>query len=223
MPRPSKPMGQTQEEITSFQETKFHQDFVYRTNQSLQSHSQALIGLSLTYEKNRSLTAKEFKDLQINFENYQKTITEITNNHCSDLSDKICETVSIAEDLHFKINDIYENYARLDDVASVQLTLEDRCDSLEKDQKIHAAYVDSSLMILKGHLNAQLDDLRHLVDMPDLGHQQCEISLQIKRNEDAITIKGLQIEIERLKKQCDYNQKQFEFVVDELKKLKDSK
>lgn len=213
-----RPKGKSPQEIASHQEEKAYVDFVYQTNQTLQSHSQGLIGLSLSYEKKVAMFLSDLKATQIQFENLEKKVNAMVEGHCSIINLKVSDMLALVEDIHDKTEDIYDNFASLEDMAGVQLALEAKCDEVRKYAQISNAANESSLFLAKGHLQAQIDDLRHLVNQPDLGHQQCEISLQIKRDEDAVTIKGLQIEIERLKKQCDYNQKQFEYVVEQIKR-----
>ena len=213
------PKTLTSEEITSFQEAKAHRDFVYQTNQALQSHSQGLIGLSLSFEKKAADFISNLKATEIKFENLEKKMAIIFDNHCSEIGYKVSDMLALVEDIHDKTEDIYDNFATLEDFAAWQLDMEEKHTAVEQAQKIHAAANDSSIMITKGHLQAQIDDLRRLIDKPDTSHQQCALDLQIKRNEDSVNIAGLHKEIALLKKQCDYNQKQFEYVVTNLNRL----
>jgi len=218
--RQRRPMGQSKEDIAAHQEEKNFVDFIYNTNQTLQSLSQGMVGLSLSYEKNLHCANHNLKLLQIEFENLDKFVRQTVAEVSMDVSDKILGLTHIADEIYEKTEDIYDNFARLDDVASVQLQLEDKISDLEKSQCKYNSSHDCSLTQLKGQIKAQIDDLRRLISQPDKTHQQCAQDLQIKRNEDLVTIKGLQLEIDRLKKQCDYNQKQFEHVVNQINRLK---
>jgi len=213
------PKTLTNEEITKHQQEKAYVDFVYQTNQTLQSHSQGLIGLSLSYEKKVAWFLSDLKATHIMFENLEKKITEMINTHCSDIGMKVSDMLALVEDIHDKTEDIYDNFATLEDLAAWQLDMEKKHEELEKRISYGNAYYDTELSLLKGRLQAQIDDLRLLINQPDTSHQQCALDLQTKRNEDSVTITGLHKEIALLKKQCDYNQKQFEYVVTNLNRL----
>lgn len=205
------------------QEIKNNKDFIYQTNQSLQNLSQNLIASSLQNEKNRALLAKEIKDLAIEFENLQNYV----NNCCSQLRSMVGDNNSnftkLANAVREKITEIHSDFATLDDVSHYVIDNEKGIEDLKKELKIHSASHDSSLFILKGQIQGQIDDLKALLLKPEEGPTPYILRLESKIKEDAVTRDGLVKEIELLKKKVIYNEKQFEYLVNQIKRLKGEK
>lgn len=194
-------------------------NFIHQTNQNQQNLSEALIALSLQWEKQRAITASEFKSLQIEFEKLNQDVRNSCNSVASKVGDINSGHQNLTKECFKKYKEIMDRYSTLDDLASVSIKSEESFKSFENSLKILKDYIDASISSLKSQLNTQFEDLKKDLQKSDPSPSPYELALQSKIQEDAITRDGLVKEIAILKKQSAYNGKQFEYLKTRLDRL----
>ncbi len=204
------------------QELKNNQDFIYQTNQSLQNLSVAID--SLSYKIDRRLNAVENRqsELGIAFENLNKDVVEhfkASKSVIKDISDyqeKSLDVVSKQiENVRLSTPDKDITTSCFDLIMGMYRELVDEIESVR-------ASISSRQIELHGKISDTADNLRKELTpvKPDI--DPVEASINEKISNMYVDFAGLKQEIAILKKASYYSEKQFEFMVTQLERLKGS-
>lgn len=205
------------------QELKNNQDFIYQTNQKLQSLTQGIVSLSILYEKCLAKCEKEKIDLIIKFENLKEFVDE----RCSEMESRVGDMESNIEACNCKFEDdlceMRQQFAT--EQWTMQIRYEDRkrVDALERDVSVKHDYFAVAIAQLKGYINDQDAKLKK-----ELTPEISEVDPLKKHIDEALSVmrvdmNGLVKEIDLLKRSSFYSEKKFEQVHTLISRLQEKK
>jgi len=204
------------------QELKNNQDFIYQTNQSLQNLSVAIDSLSTKIEKRLNGIENRQAAIEIAFENMNSDVIEhfkASKSVIKDISDYVEKSLDVVskrmENLRAStpekdvvtscfdiVNGLYNSLAT--EIHDVRDIISNR------HKEIQSKIVDSS-----DSLRKELTPIKPEID-------PIEASVNSKINDMYVDFASLKQEIAILKKASYYSEKQFEFMVTQLERLKGS-
>lgn len=203
------------------QELKNNQDFIYETNQSIQTIGFRLIDLSSNTEKQVTKLQNELKNIQIEFEKLSEKV-----------NDDWCDAVSLIRtlgDVIKKIDNEMQNWqiAVVGNSEKIK-EVENELDVIVEDQRNIESNIDrlESLIIsmdrtTKNHINASIDVLRNDMKQMIPSFKPLEEHISLKIAEFNTNFEGLMKEIRLLKTSQNYNEKKFENIYTLIHRLQD--
>lgn len=214
---------QEQVDLRVTQELKNHADFVDRINRSVQRLSDEVINLSGNAKEVFSKFQSEKKSLEIIFhgldcktkerlEGFQKSLDEFRDTLKHDIS-KISLSVSSVKDKATRM-DFLESY--FDQLDKSQRDLEDKFKNIIF---IVNAHIDDFTKMCEKFFEKK--KLEFITQIPCIKH--LEKILDDKLQEIDVNQKGMQKEIEIIKKSVQYGEKKFENIYTLLERLKAGK
>ncbi len=205
------------------QELKNHQDFVYQTNQSIQSlknsielmsgHSNQLIHRFKSEKKEIEIAVENFQDgVKKSCYEIQQLLSTITMNVTSDISQFRKEINQISQDLVCKSD--YEKLA-----ASVVT------DKEEVLQKIYSLsnQLSSEKMAMRGCFQEKIDSLKQHVDNKPSEIESFRSEMKQLLESLKTDLKGFSQELAIIKKDNRYSEKKFEIIYTLIQGLQDGR
>jgi len=213
----------TEVDLRVAQELKNNQDFIYQTNQSLQSLSQGIISLSLQFEKSKGKLESDHKALQIKFENLEKKVLEECDETGYLIADYAKAIIDLTEDLTKKFEDVYKTLTSIEDHKNLACKVEDQILSIEKKTLIDRSYTQSAFILLKAQLDEQNSSIRKDLEpkIPEVDPIQKAFDERFKPIQTDIN--GFIKEVGLLKKAVTYAEKKFENIYTLIERLKEGK
>lgn len=206
----------SEKEIREFQAEKNNNDFIYHTNQSINSLKDSLISLSLQFEKERGERGSQLKELKILIENY----LDDSNKKMKGMFNEIETFRSQIYKFGFQINACENQITELKS-------------SLEKAEK-NIIYCREEILeqgkeadrVIQSFHNVSEDFQRRLVNACDRLRDELKVvkpkvdPLEVKLNEQINIMKvdhqGLYKEINLIKKSFEYSEKKIEAIFDKI-------
>jgi len=216
----TRPSKKKDEELKAAQEAINQKNFTLQTNMSLEHLRKNIVELTLQCSKDNAFLDNGIKLLKVDFENLSQFVKEECATYKSKLNDVQDFTVKEASCNLKKLMEIDQDYVSLDDHAHCIIESQQVDNELRNLIRAEHSHINSQVTLIKGQINTQIDFLRK--DFKKNQDMPCPytIALEKKIKDDDVTRQGLVKEIELLKRQTAYNTKQFEYVVNQLQRLK---
>lgn len=201
------------------QELKNNTDFIYETNQKLQSHDQGMIALSILIEKLVAQSGSDRKWLLVEFENLREDILNRTydlNQRVGNLEKPISEFQQQLDDLHELVTKVYATKQSVTDCLGVLSNESSRLYGLISKNK---NYFEEAVKQLYIHIQSQVTAVKN-----DLTPEIPEVDPIQKALDERFAIlkvdlDGLKTEIARLKRTLSYDEKKFENIYTLIERL----
>lgn len=213
----------TEVEIRIAQEIKNHQDFVYQTNQALQNLGNQIKVLSQQLKDDSAKKDSDHKSLQIELENFlekigsfQKSIYESTS------ASQAISTVALKKSKEQE-KELKTNFVRLSDFFAQILQLKNENEKIKKDLELHQKFVASAISALRQENQENISSLKIELKPIDVDYQLIEEEISERMRIYDVDFKGLQKEIELLKRSDSYSQKKFENLYTLIHRLQERK
>lgn len=205
------------------QELKNNQDFIYETNQKLQSLSEGIIALALQHEKIKGKSESDLKELHIAFENFRETILDSYKGMLQRLGESEQKVSEITKAFCKLETTLKASYITRDDFKSIVETLENKISAIEFDFKENHDYFNFCLDRIKGHFSNQIDSVKKDLTpvVPEIDPIKAQLDDRFKVFK--VDFDGLVREISILKKSVAYDQKKFENIYTLIERLKEGK
>lgn len=213
----------TEADLRVAQELKNNQDFIYQTNQELQNLRKLLEALS---QKHDNLLAKfdsTTKGVLIEFENHSKDNRELSGFLAKKVNEFEKKYNQLLAEIAQKVDHISKYHPALADVEAKFNKVGDAIESLHVFLNQLSNTLSSSSTLLQGQIKEECKQIRQDLAPKPLDHliskeEIREILLAYETN-----FKGLQREIELLKKSVGYGEKKFENIYTLIERLKAGK
>ena len=215
--------GISNEEIKAAQELKDSRDFVYNTNQSLQTLSQGIISLSIQNEKVIAKSQSDHKALLIEFENLKENIVKSIKEMQQRIGDVESKLYEFSHSLKNLREEIVVKYLPKKEFYDCYVSETKSRDDFQTKMGEKNYYFNLALSTLKSQFNQDLEGVKK-----DLSPKVPEVDPIKKQLDERFSIlkvdfDGLIREIAFLKKAVAYDQKKFENVYTLIERLKEGK
>ncbi len=192
------------------QQLKNQTDFIYETNQKLQSHGQGLIAMSVLIEKLRTQSDNDKKWLLVSFENLREDILV----RCYDMNQRLGNFETSFRDFQKKIDNFYvefsKKYAFKKDVDLAMEIQSEESDDLSTHVSNRFDYFDNAVSDLRAYVKSQIDSVRQDLTPMIPDEDPIQKALDERFSTLSVDLDGFKTEIARLKKDLSYDQKKFE-------------
>ncbi len=201
------------------QELKNNRDFIYETNQKLQSHGQGLIGMSMLIEKLRAENDSDKKWLLVSFENLREDILL----RVYELNQRLGNVETFLKECQEDLFDLGEamskKYASKNDIGMFMHTKTKEIDQLSEKITKNIDYFQEAIKTLKAHVSQEVDgikrDLTPITPEVDPIQKGLDEGFAIVKKE----LDGFKTEIAHLKRDVSYDNKRFENVYTLIERL----
>ena len=202
------------------QELKNNQDFIYQTNQALQRIERQVTSYCNDQSKLRANFEEADLKLKIELENLKNDYLEVSSNTTQELGDFASCMIDLTNEITEKFKQVYEELSTITDLTERCKRLEDSFFNLDKRMEAEKSFVCSSLVLLKGQMDQQIAFLKQELTpkIPEIDPIQKALNERLQPID--INFKGLQKEIEILKKAVSYSEKKFENIYTLIDRLK---
>lgn len=201
------------------QELKNNQDFIYETNQKLQSLGQGIISLSIQNEKLKTQADKDKKDIQIDVENHMQEVQNALSLSRKRV-DKLEDWVAIVlADMQKRLDEFRTQIVHHEVLDEKFMAIGNWMKSFEYSHERLTGLVNSSANLLQGKIESGIEQVRKELtpeDVVDPIKAEVEELLNCMR----VDFEGLVREIAFIKKNVSYNDKKFENIYTLIERLK---
>lgn len=210
-------------ELRVAQELKNNQNFIYKTNQSLQNLRNEILSLTSQYEKTIAKYESRQKEIEIGFENMKEMVDEILHKCIQDLGDVKTEVNNTCKEVR---NDLL----RLTQECVTQTAFEYTVDSLVDagfDHGTQIVKLQNDLKVIEANTRSfftqELKSLRQDLTpiVPEIDPVQVKID-EVK-SVVKVDLEGVAKEIFLLKKAVIYEQKKIENIYTLIERLQAGK
>lgn len=217
----STPKGISNADLKVAQDIKNNRDFIYQTNQSLQTLGQGLLSQSTQHEKVLAKSHSDHKELLIAFENFSNDHNTKFNQLNQRLGTLETKLHAVVGNLLTVVKSFDDEYTSKENFSLTISNLTQKVEKLEKDLTIRHDYFAIAIATADQRFNKRIQDVQK-----ELTPIIPEIDPVKKQLDDRFAIfkvdfDGLVREIALLKNAVAYDQKKFENIYTLIERLKE--
>ncbi len=209
--------------LRTTQEIRNNTQFIYETNQKLQSHSQQIVALQSSLDTSIGESKSDNKSLEIGYsylENMIKNIKIDTEKRVDRIETTVQEAVFRIQE---KLQKFSEEYALAEDLEDKFIPIAEWIEKIEANQKKIMDYITSSQRLINANIEANSCKLRQELTPKNDLEENLKKEIQNMIEVMKVDFQGLIREIELLKKSSHYADKKFENLYTLIDRLKGCK
>jgi hypothetical protein len=203
------------------QELKNNQDFIYQTNQALQNLSEGLTAMAAMHQREMAGYKSMHKSLEISFERLADNINAQVKKCFGSFSEmeRMIEVFRAS-----MIEDVKQLDKRIPDKEKIDEILGEivmKQFDLDQSHQELVCHLEASKNLIKGQISHEISSVRNDLAKDESLPDRIDERTRELLKPFYVDFQGLVLEIARLRKQVDYNEKKFEQIytlIDRLQK-----
>lgn len=210
-------------ELRVAQELKNNQDFIYQTNQKLQSLGQGMIALSIQNEKLKAQMDSDKKSIQIDQENHMKEVHNVLSMACRNIDQFEKRVELLLDETQKRLNLFHEQLVHYEVLDEKFKAIADWMNSFEASYERLCGMVNCSVNLLQGKIASEVDQVRKDLTPDPNAVNPIKKEVQDLLDSMRVDFQGLIREIALIKKDVAYGEKKFENIYTLIERLKAGK